>query len=86
MGIRPVNRGVVKDNEYYTSLLMREGPTDGHPAREPEPIRRRTDYIRHASLRPRGVPDSPPCSEPPMPCRKGTAGGNASLCFWVGFV
>ena len=20
-----------------------------------------------------------------MPCRKGTAGGNASLCFWVGF-
>jgi hypothetical protein len=21
-----------------------------------------------------------------MPCRKGTAGGNALLCFWVGFV
>ena len=51
----------------------REGQTDGHPAREPggffsepdpvpssAPIRYRTDYIRHASLRPRGVPDSPP--------------------------
>ena len=75
MGIRPVNRGVVKRNEAVPE-----------PAPSSLPIRYRTDYIRHASPRPRGVPDSRPCSEPPMPCRKGNRGGNALLCFVLGFV
>ena len=48
------------------------------------PIRYRTDYIRRASPRPRGVPDSPPCSGSPMPCKNWIPGEYALL--YVGLI